>query len=181
MKKVRLSHSVEAQIQCGSSNRYPGPKTLFWGGPNKGRVNYDSLSVYQWVSGFCQIVKEELNPDNKHAMLDYISDLMDDAHDFGWNPAKASHAVLLCRMEEGKVAWQDTAKIDRIRRSHAQRASNAQSGTTLASKKSADGNPCKFYQNLSCPQKGDHTTGGQNYKHICAICNSYGRKMTHPA
>ena len=92
----------------------PWRQNFILGGPNKGRVNYDGLGIYQWVSGFCQIVKEELIPDNKHAMLDYIFDLMDDAHDFGWNPAKASHAVLLCRMEEGKVAWQDTAKIDRI-------------------------------------------------------------------
>ena len=160
----------------------PWPQNFILGGPNKGRVNYNSLSIYQWVSGFCQIVKEEVNSENKHAMLDYISDLMDDVQDFGWNPAKASHTVLLCRMEEGKVTWQETAKIDRIRRSNAQRSSNAQSGPNLANKTSSDmGNPCKFYQNQSCPQKGDHTTGGHNYKHICAICNAYGRKMTHSA
>ena len=110
------------------------PQNFILGGPNKGRVNYDSLSIYQWISGFCQIVKEELNSDTKIAMLDCISDLMDDAQDFGWNPAKASHAVLLCRMEEGKVTWQDMAKIDRIRRSHAQRSSNSHSGPSLASK-----------------------------------------------
>ena len=158
----------------------PWPQNFILEGPNKDRVNYDSLSVHQWISVFCQIVKEELNSDTKNAMLDYISDLMDDAQEFGWNPAKACHAVMLCSMEEGKIVWQDTAKIDMIRRSHVQRSSNSQSGPGLAHKKSSDGgNLYKFYQNQSCPQKGDHTTGGQNYKHICAICNAYGRKMTH--
>ena len=152
------------------------------GGPSKNRVNYDSLSVYQWMSGFAQIIKEEPEIATKNAMLEYMSDLMDDAQDFGWNPAKASHAVLLCCMEEGKISWQDTLKIDRIRRTHAQRTTTCQTNYTQPQKKQNDHvNPCKFYQNLSCPQKGDHTTGGQNYRHVCAICNAYGRKLAHPA
>ena len=68
------------------------------------------------------ITKEEQNIDTKnYAMLDYLSVLMDDANDFSWQSAKASHAVLLCRMEEGKVEWSETSKIDRIRHPHAQR------------------------------------------------------------
>ena len=68
-------------------------------------------------------------------MLDYISDLMNDAQDVGWNPAKVSHAVLLCHMEEGKILWQEMAKIKRIRRTHTQRSSYNQSGPGLANKK----------------------------------------------
>ena len=36
-------------------------------------------------------------------MLDYLISLMDDANDFSWDAAKASHAVLLCRMERGRL------------------------------------------------------------------------------
>ena len=32
-------------------------------------------------------------------MLDYVTDLLDDATDFSWASAKARHAALLCRME----------------------------------------------------------------------------------
>ena len=54
-------------------------------------------------------------------MLDYLIAL-DDSNDFSWQAAKASHAVLLCRMEQGEVTgWSDTEKIDRIRRANAQR------------------------------------------------------------
>ena len=36
-------------------------------------------------------------------MLDYLISLLDDANDFSWTSAKASHAVLLCRMEQGEI------------------------------------------------------------------------------
>ena len=32
-----------------------------------------------------------------------------------------------------------------------------------------------------CPQEADHVTGGQSYKHVCAICNAYGRCLGHPS
>ena len=46
----------------------------------------------------------------KNAMLDYMSELMEDAQDMGWPSAKGAHAVFLCRTEEGKVNWNMTEK-----------------------------------------------------------------------
>ena len=63
-------------------------------------------------------------------MLEHnLSDIMDDNHDFGRGggggaTAKGAHTVLLCRMQEGRVSWSDTHKIDRIRRGHAQKVSH---------------------------------------------------------
>ena len=37
-------------------------------------------------------------------MLWYLSDLMEDATEFFWASAKASHTVLLCEMERGSEA-----------------------------------------------------------------------------
>ena len=66
-------------------------------------------------------------------MLDYVIDLLDDATDFSWASAKASHAVLLCRMEQGEIGrWLKTKKIDRVRRAHAQRHNNGQSSAQIA-------------------------------------------------
>ena len=48
-------------------------------------------------------------------MLDYLSDLMEDAQDFGWASAKGTHALILCRMEEGKVDWLSSDKLDLLR------------------------------------------------------------------
>ena len=47
------------------------------------------------MAGFCRILKEESNVENKEHMLDYLIQLLEDANDFSWDAAKASHAVLL--------------------------------------------------------------------------------------
>ena len=55
-------------------------------------------------------------------MLDYLIALLDDSNDFSWSAAKASHAVLLCRMERGKISdYTQADLVDRVRRDHAQR------------------------------------------------------------
>ena len=110
-------------------------------------------------------------------MLEYMFELMEDAQHFGLSSAKGAHAVLLFRMEEGKVNWNMTEKIDRIRRAHVQKVANA------SSKKSnveSQGMPCNFFQNQKCPHKGDHHTGGQFYRHICSFCNMLGKRLPHP-
>ena len=48
--------------------------------------------------------------------------LMEDANDFSLDAARASHAILLCRMEQGEVkSYTETDKLDRIRRANALR------------------------------------------------------------
>ena len=49
--------------------------------------------------------------ETKNCMLDYMTEIMEDAKDFGWASAKAAHALLLCCMEEGKVDWHMTEKL----------------------------------------------------------------------
>ena len=51
-------------------------------------------------------MKEENCQVTKDHMLDYLIALLEDANNFSWQAAKASHAVLLCRMEQGEVtSW----------------------------------------------------------------------------
>ena len=103
--------------------------------------------------GFCAIIKDENNVQTKNNMLSYVADLMEDCHDFGWQSAKGAHTVVLCHMEENKVNWDDTNKLDRLGRVHAQRTPN--SSTSLGHKfKSKDkGIPCRFYQKGTCGKK----------------------------
>ena len=85
----------------------PWPHNYILTGSTKSMASYDNLSMSQWVAGFSQIIREQTDPTVKNQMLDYMSDLMEDSHDFGWQVAKGCHAVLLVKMEEGKVAWED--------------------------------------------------------------------------
>ena len=55
-------------------------------------------------------------------MLDYLINFWKIQMIFSWASAKASHAVLLCCMEQGGVkSWSKVKKIDCIHRVHAQR------------------------------------------------------------
>ena len=56
-------------------------------------------------------MRDEENLQTRGHMLNYLIALLDDSNDFSWQAAKASHAVLLCRMEQGKLAgWAETEK-----------------------------------------------------------------------
>ena len=88
---------------------------------------------------------------------------MEDAIDFSWQAAKASHAVLLCRMEESKVERHETYKLDRIRRAHAQRGVRQNSGGgggTKQARSEPKTTACRFYQRGLCHHQKDHKTGG---------------------
>ena len=103
-------------------HRVKWPHEFILAGQNKDRVTYNQLSPIQWMAGFCRTIREESDMVTKEHMLHYVINLLDDATDFSWASTKARNAVLLCRMEQGEIAgWQETEKIDRVRRAHAQR------------------------------------------------------------
>ena len=117
-------------------------------------------------------------------MLDYVIDLLDDATDFSWASAKASHAVLLCRMEQGQIrGWSETEKVDTVWRAHAQRHTKCQSISQRTQDKhsSAKTMTCVYYNKGVCTQKQTHKTKGVLYKHVCASCWSKdGKAYPYP-
>ena len=79
-------------------NHVKWPHEYILSGNSKERISYDQLSITQWVAGCGHIMKEEKYSKIKDSMLDYLVALFDDANDFSWDVAKASHAILLCRI-----------------------------------------------------------------------------------
>ena len=84
-------------------NKVKWPREYVLSGSHKERVSYDQLSIIQWMTGFCRIMHDKQDKTIQNSMLDYLIALFDDANDFSWDAAKASHAVLLCRMEQGEI------------------------------------------------------------------------------
>ena len=164
------------------SNRVKWPHEFVLAGENKERVTYDQLSPIQWMAGFCRIMREETYVENKDFMLDYVINLLDDAADFSWDSAKASHAVLLCRMEQGEIkGWSDVEKIDRVRRAHAQRHVSRQEDSTSKSQERNYDSPskislCIYFNKNVCSQKETHKTKGVLYRHICSACWAKDKK-----
>ena len=154
------------------------PHEAILGGINRTRLTYDQLSMAQWVQGFCRNIIDEKDEAIREKMVTYMGDLMEDATDFAWQGAKAAHAVLLCEIERGVVSWQDTNRIERIRRAHAQKhVGNWQKNGT----KSFEKKPwfCKPFQTGACQFTKDHETGGRFQKHIYAFCLSQGKQLSH--
>ena len=172
--------SVEVLV----SNRVKWPHEYVLSGSSKERTTYDQLSVIQWVAGFCRIMREEKNSNVKDHMLDYIISLFDDANDFSWDAAKASHAVLLCRMEQGEISdYTQVEKIDRVRRANAQRHTTQNSGsqsTKKFSQKHTKSLTCNYFNSGTCSHSKTHETRGVLYKHVCAACFAVGKSFHHP-
>ena len=167
------------------ANRIKWPQEYVLAGARKERVQYDQLSMAQWVTGFCRIMKEEHDLQNRNSMLDYIIALFEDVQDFSWDSARASHAILLCRMEQGEVKnYTETDKLDRIRRANAQRhpaPSSASSNSKKQNQKTNRSMPCTYYNQGSCSYSRTHDTKGVTYKHICSSCFASGGKVySHP-
>ena len=131
------------------------------------------------MASFCPTIWEESVITIREHMLDYVIDLMDDATDFSWALAKASHAVLLCRMEQEEIrSWSVTEKIDRVHL--AQRYNTSESSDQRAQDKHSWAKTTCVYKGV-CSQKQTHETKGVLYKHVCASCWSKdGTSYPHP-
>ena len=117
-------------------------------------------------------------------MLDYLIALLDDSNDFSWSAAKASHAVLLCRMEQGEISeYTQTDLVDRVRRAHAQRhivPTALNSSQNVRKSKITKSMRCNFYNQGTCNHSATHETKGVLYKHICSFCFSKrGKNFAH--
>ena len=176
--KFKLQRGGKDQVTV--KQQVPWPQNYVLAGTAKTRTTYDSLSIFQWIPGMCAIIRKEKQIQVRNAMLEYVSNIMEDTQDFGWASAKGAHALILCKMEEGKVDWSMTEKIDRLRRAHAQKI--VANPSTVQGRKNGEmqGVPCRYFQTGKCTHKADHLTAGQLYKHICNFCNNSGKQLNHP-
>ena len=162
------------------NKRVSWPQDHILGGPSKQRLSYDQLNLTQFVQGFAKNILEESDHDCREKMLSYLADLMEDANDFTWANAKASHAVLMCEMERGVVGWSDTTRIDRIRRAHAQKHNLPHRQNWAKNWDQRKPWFCKPFQSGTCQFGKDHEINGKIHKHICSYCLAQGRFLGHP-
>ena len=108
-EKIKSQRGGSVDVYVGKRIKWPHEFVL--SGIIKERVSYNQLTPIQWKAGFFRSMREEVNFKNREFMLDYMINL-EDATDFSWAAAKASHAVLLCRMEQGEVKdWTNVEKL----------------------------------------------------------------------
>ena len=155
-KKIKSQRGEGFNVYVKKRVKWPHESVLT--GTNKEKVTYDQLSTVQWMTGFCRAMRDQNDAQTGEFMLDYLINLLEDANDFSWSMAKASHAILLCRMEQGEVkSWSEAEKKDCIRRAHVQRhvAGSYVQGQKLSDKCQNGGKtvPCVYYNKNTCLHK----------------------------
>ena len=102
-KKMKKSLN-KSQIKNSkkNNNRVKWPHEFVLAGTSKERVTYDQMSTVQWMIGFCRTMRDQNYLKLREFMLAYLINLLGDANDLYWGTAKANHALLLCRVEQGK-------------------------------------------------------------------------------
>ena len=160
------------------TNKVAWPHEAILGGATRARLSYDQLSMSQWVQGFCKNMLDEPDQKIRENMIQYMGELFEDVTDFSWQGAKAAHAVLLCEFERGTLNWGDTARIDRIRRAHAQKHVTT-ARTWGRNEKNSKPWYCKQFQTGTCTFSKDHEVNGKTHKHICSFCIGQGRFLGH--
>ena len=159
--KIKSQRGGAVDVYVNQSVKWPHEFVL--AGTSKDRLNYNQFNITQWMAGYCRMMRDEENLQTRGHMLDYLIALLDDSNDFSWQATKASHAVLLCRMEQGEIAsWAETDKIDRAQRHTSGLLPNNGSqkfkkqGQTY--QKSAKSMPCVYFSDNSCTFTKHHET-----------------------
>ena len=184
MSENKIKSQRGGAVDVFVKHRVKWPHEHVLAGSQKERVSYDQLTMGQWMAGFCRTMRDENCIQNKDAMLDYLISLLDDSNDFSWSSAKACHAVLLCRMEQGEIKnYTQTDLIDRIRRAHAQgHTPSTQNFAKNSTKrdKTARTMICQFFNQGSCMHQATHETKGVIFKHVCNHCfTKNGKSFPH--
>ena len=183
--KEKIKSQRGGSVDVFVNNRVKWPHEFILSGTNKERISYDQLSPVQWMAGFFRTMRDQPDAKIREHMLDYVIYLLEDAQDFSWSAAKASHAVLLCRMEQGEISgWTESDKVERIRRAYAQRHVTAPSekGQKGQDKAQHAGKvlTCPYFNKNTCLQKNSHETRGVLYRHICLACfTAEGKAYPH--
>ena len=145
------------------------PQDLAFVGSMRKRPTYDQLTICQCLLGFMCIRQEEQDPVVKENMADYVTELLQDACDYGWESAKGAHSVLLHRMQDGVVTWHNVKEIHKIRKRYAHTVANSTSNDKNKVLKIV---PCLKYNKGQCSRSSDHEWQNMLLKHMCTHCHN---------
>ena len=88
-------------------------------GPQRRKPSYEALDECQWVLGFLRD-REAQKDAQKRENISYLTELMQDAVDFGWAGAKGAHYVLMNRLIDGTENWAQIDSIQKLRERYTQ-------------------------------------------------------------
>ena len=195
------SDSMIDSVKVIKSGRNRGPETsakhyvvwpheLVYVGAERNTAQYDTLSPVQFITGFLRSLQLAPTTDRDN-ILAYGIDLFQDAVDVNWEVARGANAVILQEIEQGRLTWSDSDKLQRTRALYTQRAqvsraaaSSVPNYTHNKSENAVSGGRktiCRYFNTDKCAQGSDHKVKGTLYRHICSYCfKTYKKSVGHP-
>ena len=162
-----LFDTLQKRVQKQEKLKVKWPQDLAFIGTHRRRPSYEKLTAMQWLLGFLRIREKEKDPLIKEHMIQYLTELTQDACDFSWEAAKGAHSVLLHRMADGVVDWTNIVEIQKIRQRYAQTNSVQHVQERQKINKTA---PCIQFNKGQCSRPGDHEWKNLLLRHICQYC-----------
>ena len=96
-----LLETIQKKVSKDSKQKIKWSQDLAFVGSMRKRPSYEQLTTCQWLLGFLRIRQEEQDPTVKENMVEYLTELLQDACEYSWEAAKGSivHFGIVCRME----------------------------------------------------------------------------------
>ena len=174
-----LLETIQKKVHKDAKQKPKWPQDLAFVGSLRKRPSYDQLTTCQWMLGFLRIHQEEQDATIRENMVEYLTELLQDACDYSWESAKGAHSVLLHCMQDGVVNWSNLKEVNKIRKRYAQ-TSAAHQGAVGERSKITKVVPCFKYNKGSCPCNTDHEWQNMLLKHSCQHCfSTFNRHEMH--
>jgi hypothetical protein len=171
----------------------PWPQDFVVGHGRRNRLLFDDLDVFQFVQGCISMIERQSDVDTMRLMLSQLRSTMRDASFHGFESARYAFGTILSMLEDGALTWADQYQMAEERRSAliargsavrdppsretgtgSRRAGAGGGGNGRRKNSGTPGHggprPCIYHNNGQCAQRGDHTTNGVTWKHVCRRC-----------
>ena len=104
-------------------------------------------------------------------MIEYLTELLQDACNYSWEAAKGAHSVLLHRMQDGVVAWDNLREVNKIRERYVH-TSTTHNGASNEKSRITKVVPCFKYNKGTCVHYSDHEWQNMLLELSCQHCFS---------
>ena len=163
-----LLNFLQNKVEKSPKQKVKWPQDYVFVGPQRTKPSYQGLNECQWFLGFLHMRQDESDINKGENMIDYVTELMQDAVDYSWEAAKGSHFVLHTKLAEGNINWGEIEKIHKMRERYAQ--TNSQSSNAGQKPKNLKTVPCFQYNKSHCSKGYEDVYQNLLLTHMCELC-----------
>jgi hypothetical protein len=167
------------------------PQYYVYRGAARNTPAFDELKLDEFTAGFLSVLQASKDPQEvKNIQLLHLQKLMTDTQTYPWEVVRNFHGILLQQMEQRRLTWSDSAKIQELRAVYLVQAvtekkseRQEKGGQTSGNNATKSLRYCYGFQNGSCSiaYTPHDTDKSGKVHHICAYCYRYEHAVYYHA